>query len=154
MASFVVLEPVDARGPEDAVFVRDGFSFLAFLVPVIWLAFHRVWVAAGVALVLSLVIGFGASAIGLGGAGNVLLLLLSVYFGLEGNALRIAALRRRGHADRGVVEAADMAEAELRYFAPGAGPEPAPPLAMRAALRARPAPAGPSMGLFDPPERA
>ena len=47
MASFVVMEPPGSVGPSDrAVFVRDGFYVLAFLVTVFWFAVHRCWLAA------------------------------------------------------------------------------------------------------------
>ena len=40
MASWIVMEPAGsgrAGNATDAAFVRDGFSFLAFLVPPLWL---------------------------------------------------------------------------------------------------------------------
>ena len=48
MASWIVMQPpaARARGGADATFVRDGFSLLAFLVPPLWLLWHRLWIEA------------------------------------------------------------------------------------------------------------
>ena len=54
MASYVVMVPPAGQGnrPDlDAAFVRDGFAFLAFFLPVLWLLWHRLWVEAVAALV-------------------------------------------------------------------------------------------------------
>jgi hypothetical protein len=119
MAIYVVLEP-DAeslsQAQEKAVLVRDGFSFNAFLLPVAWLLLHRLWFEALAALALTL--AAGALATYLGGhplLGWTLSLLTQIYFGLEAQTLRIAALRRRGWNLWGPVEAGNKREAELRY---------------------------------------
>lgn len=112
MASYVVMEPPQADS--DAVLVRDGFYFLAFLLPFLWFLWHRMWVEAGIALVVAILLGFVPV---LGPASGMLGLLVGLYVGLDAAALRIAALRRRGWREWGVVEAANPADAELRYFA-------------------------------------
>ena len=48
-------------------------------------------------------------------AAVLLWLLVSAFVGLEGNALRIAALRRRGWQEWGVVEAANLDDADAHY---------------------------------------
>jgi hypothetical protein len=57
-------------------------------------------------------------------------LLVSLYVGLEASALKLAALRRRGWREWGVVEADNADEAEIRYLAEaltGSDETPAPP---------------------------
>jgi hypothetical protein len=115
MASFVVMEP-PSGGRDDAVFVRDGFHVLAFLVPWLWLAYHRLWIEALVVLALGLVAGAVASYLGFGLIATATSFLVALFIGLEGAALRIAALRRRGWREGAVVEADDAADAELRYY--------------------------------------
>ena len=53
MAIYVVMEPPAARPNEasdGAVFMRDGFSLLALLVPPLWLLWHRLWIEVGFCL--------------------------------------------------------------------------------------------------------
>jgi hypothetical protein len=126
MASYVVMEPPartmggkagrNGRG-ERAVLVRDGFRFLAFLLPPVWLACHRLWIEALLVVAVSMALsGLGMMA-GFGNAAPVLLLLVSLYAGLEGSTLLLARYRRRGWHEWGVVEADNAADAEIRYLA-------------------------------------
>jgi hypothetical protein len=118
MASYVAMLP--PRGSpeqrmEQAVFIRDGFSWPGLIVPPLWLLWHRLWLEAIlVFLVMALFSGLGEVA-GFRVVGSLLGLLVSLYIGLEGQAMRIAALRRRGWQDWGVVEAARQEEADIRY---------------------------------------
>jgi hypothetical protein len=119
MATYVVMQPGRAGGridPEGETLVRDGFALIAFLVPVVWLLWHRLWIEA--ALLLALTIGLTAlgNVDGFGFAAPVFSLLVSIYAGLEGAALRLAALRRRGWHEFAVVEADSYDDAETRYL--------------------------------------
>ncbi|RWM89895.1 MAG: DUF2628 domain-containing protein [Mesorhizobium sp.] len=116
MAVYVVMEP-PGRGekPDTTAFVRDGFSWLGFLVPPLWLLWHRLWIEAALAFVAMALLSMLAEGLSLGLAGPLLSLLVSLYVGLEGQALRIAALRRRGWHEWGVVEADRLDDADTRY---------------------------------------
>ncbi|MGI6855576.1 DUF2628 domain-containing protein [Mesorhizobium sp. 1B3] len=155
MAVYVIMEPRQKTpATVDAVFIRDGFAFLAFLVPFIWLLWHRLWIEAALALGAVLLIGALAEVGGYGFYASLLSLLVSIYVGLEGAALRIGALRRRGWRDVAVVEADSAAEAEIRYYgAVAAEPEAdvrsmSEPVQRPAAIAA---PSGPALGLFSYP---
>jgi hypothetical protein len=152
MASFVVLEPRGGGHAEPtagAVFVRDGFRFLGFLLPPLWLLANRLWLEALLVFALGLCLAALAESLGLGLVAPAFSLLLGLYVGLEGPGLKIAALRRRGWAERGVIEADNAAEAEIRYYAdvtavearPGAADSPwtPPASALRPGLRPVPA---------------
>lgn len=162
MASYVVLESEDTSGRGDeVVFVRDGFSFLAFIVPFFWFLWHRMWFEALAALVLSVTLGALAVQPGAYSAMAPLLsLLLGLLIGLEARALRVAALRRRGWHEWGLVEADSIEEAEARFATEVASaarrPAAAPPLvrAVPPASRPRPATEGPSLGLIDYPRKS
>lgn len=156
MAAYVVMEPRQrTRGTVDAVFIRDGFTFLAFLVPFVWLLWHRLWIEAALALGAVLLIGALAEAGGYGPHASLLSLLVSIYVGLEGAVLRVNALRRRGWHDVAVVDANSAAEAEIRYYGDAvdagsetdARPDPEP---VRQPARIA-APSGPALGLFSYP---
>ncbi|GGA90471.1 hypothetical protein GCM10011491_18000 [Brucella endophytica] len=123
MASYVVMEPPAETGKDTAertVFVRDGFSFLALIMPVIWLLFYRLWFEAGLVLAAAVALGVAGEYWGAPGTATILTLLISILVALEGNNWRLSALRRKGYAEKGVIEADDRAEAEIRYFSNGA----------------------------------
>ncbi len=162
MASYVVMEPPGASeddAAERAVMVRDGFSLLAFILPLVWLLWHRLWIEAFVAFVASVVLMALGETTGFAFAGAALSLLVSLFVALEGPALRIAALRRRGWREWGAVEGDSAAEAEIRYLAgedeePVAGPwNPTPAPAPVWPASAAPAHTGPALGLLGYPGR-
>jgi hypothetical protein len=157
MAIYVVMEPT-GRGekPDTTAFVRDGFSWLGFLLPPLWLLWHRLWIEAALAFVAMAVLSVLAERLNLGLAGSLLSLLVSLYVGLEGQALRIAALRRRGWREWGVVEAGRLDDADMRYVLEAeAQPDeqaPAQRIVPDAAL-ARPSQTGMALGLTHTPGR-
>jgi hypothetical protein len=118
MATFVVMKPDRAAraGTDDAILVRDGFAYIAFFVPVIWLVWHRLWIETVLALAVTLGLAALGNVAGFGVAAPLLSLLVSIYAGLEGAVLRIAALRRRGWHEFGVVEADNQEDAVTRWL--------------------------------------
>ncbi|MBD0413742.1 DUF2628 domain-containing protein [Oryzicola mucosus] len=156
MSVYVVMEPPGQAGGkafQDAVLIRDGFAFLAFIVPVFWLLWHRLWLEAAVALLVMVLISL-AGFYGLHPAAvSLLSLLVSIYVGLEGQAMRIAALRRKDWAEWGTLVAGSRDEVELRYAAEAAthlADEPIQPLAMTITPgpSPRPAPSGSGAALL------
>ena len=56
MAIYVVMEP--RRGAEaDEVYIRDGFHWLGFLLPLVWLLWNRLWIET--VLLLAVMLGLG-----------------------------------------------------------------------------------------------
>lgn len=158
MASYVVMEPPEGD-LEQAVLIRDGFAFLAFIMPFLWFLWHRMWLEALAALAAALVIGALGTLEGWSVTATVASLCLSFFLALEARNLRVAMLERRGWREWGVVDAAGCDEAEIRFMAgllsdkAEARNEPSPP-----ALSERPAPARgpgrasePALGLFTYP---
>jgi Protein of unknown function (DUF2628) len=114
MARYVILEPPGR--PSEAVAVRDGFSFLALALPVIWLLWHRLWfwalaVFGAAALFSSLAYGLGQPMIALAGE-----LAIALIVALEGPQMRVAALEAQGWSVVGSHEAASLEDAELKHF--------------------------------------
>ncbi|RUU83318.1 MULTISPECIES: DUF2628 domain-containing protein [unclassified Mesorhizobium] len=158
MATYVVMEPPGRSEKADATaFVRDGFTWLGLLVPPLWFAWHRLWIEAALAFVVMGLLSMLGQNLGLGLAGSLLSLLVSLYVGLEGQGLRIAALRRRGWHEWGAVEAGWLDDADTRYAleAEALADEvvPAPRMVPDAAL-ARPAQPGMALGLTHIPGRS
>ena len=123
MGIYTVLEPPlygqDAgRHAERFVFVREGFSFAAFIFAPLWMLRHRMWLAflayVFVASVLVLVLRSAEASFF---ARSVVFLLLHLLVGFEASSLRRAALLSRDWRDHGVVAADDLEGAERRFFA-------------------------------------
>ncbi len=152
MTAYVVLIPPRARADdEDVVLVRDGWAWLAFIAPVLWFAFHRMWLWAAGFLALGLVLSVAADRFGWQLAAAAVGVLANLWAGLEAGALRIDHLRRAGWTEGDVVVAPGRQSAEDIHFANVAlaGTAPAP----AAMMPARPVPSrggeGPALGLFD-----
>lgn len=157
MATYVVMEPPGrSEKVETTAFIRDGFTWLGLLVPPLWLAWHRLWIEAGLAFVVMGLLSMAGQNLGLGLASSLLSLLVSFYVGLEGQGLRIAALRRRGWHEWGVVQGGRLDDADIRYAleveAHVEETMPPPRIVPDAAL-ARPAQPGMALGLTHIPGR-
>ena len=90
--------PRSLRDGDAVVFVKDGFSLAAMLVPLFWLLAHRCWwhslaVLAG-AVALGLLVRFHPQ---YDGAATIVGLLASLLVGLEANGWRRWSLSQRGH---------------------------------------------------------
>jgi hypothetical protein len=98
-------------------FVRDGFHFWAALAGVVWLAWHRLWLALIGWIVVLLAVDFGMAALGArSGAILVANLLLALLMGFEAASLRRWTLSRRNWRQLDIVVADDEETAERRFF--------------------------------------
>ena len=121
MAVFTVHLPPTAPGvapaTEDVVFLRDGFSYYAFLFGPFWLLWKRAWIAAAGWALLLTIIGVLAWKLRVPReAISPLGLLLAVWLGFEGDRLVAWTLKRRGYVESDVVIGDDVEEAEAVYF--------------------------------------
>jgi Protein of unknown function (DUF2628) len=112
------LRPADNLPVTDRfVFVRDGFSWWAFLLTPFWMLRHRLWLVLSVyVLVLA---GIDAALHALGASTFTIVLagaLISLFVGLEAGTLRRWTLSGRGWRNVGVVSGHDAEEAERRFF--------------------------------------
>jgi Protein of unknown function (DUF2628) len=102
---------------ERLAFVKEGFSWLAFFVPLLWLLYHRMWIEFVVLLliyvVIQLVVGPAAQAEALVGWIG---LAISVLLAFEANDLREGSLERRGYRFAGTASGRDRLEAERSFF--------------------------------------
>ncbi len=89
----------DAQVPEAPAAIPEKFSWLAALLPPVFLLAHGLWLAlAGFILAVALIV-VGSFWLG-ADAGFWLYVLMAVLIGFEAPALRRAALRRRGWSYR------------------------------------------------------
>src|SRR5665213_360784 len=98
-------------------FVRDGFHVWAALLGVLWLAWHRLWLALIGWIVLIAAIDFALVKLGVGG-GTILLvdILLALLLGFEAANLERWTLSRRNWRELDIVVADDEEAAERRFF--------------------------------------
>lgn len=116
MAIYSVFEPPydGATKHDDAKVLRDRFSFFAFVAPLIWFLWHRMWFEALMVFAISvgvLVLSFLPG----GDVAPVVMLVVSLFVGLEARNLQQAFLRRRGWREWGPVVAPNLEQAEMRY---------------------------------------
>ena len=105
------------RAADRFAFVRDGFHFWAALLGPLWLLWHGLWLALIGWIVVMVAVGFGMSALGVGG--NALFLvdvLLALLMGFEAASLRRWTLSRRNWRQLDIVVAEDWESAERRFF--------------------------------------
>jgi hypothetical protein len=129
MPVYTVHAPVAAQGGHtmDATtdryeFVRDGFYFWAMIAPVIWMLYHRLWLALVGYIVLSVAMGFVLSRLGVSsGTAFVAFGLISILIGLEAASLRRRKFSGRKWRQLDVVVADDEEAAERRFFDRHAG---------------------------------
>jgi Protein of unknown function (DUF2628) len=100
------------RSGAPPVLVRDGFSWGALFFGPLWLAVHRVWVAAALSLAAFVLI----IVLTAGGAAAALLIALIALLGLSGHDLRRWSLDHRGYLLSQVVVAQDELEAIARLL--------------------------------------
>jgi hypothetical protein len=103
--------------PEKLVFVRDGFYFWAFVAAIIWLIWHRLWLALVGYLALTVVAEIAMSAAGVGSnARLVVMAVIALLVGLEAGSLRRWKLSRGKWRQLDIVVADSEEAAERRFF--------------------------------------
>jgi hypothetical protein len=148
-----------AAEPYRFVFVRDGFSWWAFLLTPLWMLRHRLWLALAVYLLVLAALDAGLRALGASVFTLILAgLLISLLAGLEAGTLLRFNLARRHWRNIGVVTGDDVEDAERRFFdawiRQALARRPAsPPNAPTSGSAAPPRPPAPSgvIGLFPEP---
>ena len=99
------------------VFVRDGFHFWAFAAGLIWLAWHRLWLALFGTVVVMIGAAVTMSMLRTGaGTVIVVLLLFALLIGFEAASLWRWTLSRRKWRQIDVVVADNAEAAERRFF--------------------------------------
>jgi hypothetical protein len=98
-------------------FVRDGFHFWAAALTVIWLAWHRLWLALIGWIALTIAIQFGLVALGVSN-GAILFadVLIAILTGFEAASLQRWTLSRRRWRQLDTVVADNEESAERRFF--------------------------------------
>jgi hypothetical protein len=103
--------------PERFVFVRDGFSFWAFLLTPFWMLRYRLWLALTGYVMVAVALLVGLRLIGASATVTIIAsALLSLLVGFEAATMRRFTLSRRGWTNVGIVVGDDLESAERRFF--------------------------------------
>ncbi len=165
MAVYTVHQPPLKRyeaapDPERFAFVRDGFSFWAFLLGPLWMLRHRMWLIFIGYIVVAVAMQLGLRVVGAsGGAATFAAFMLALLVGMEAGTLRRFTLGRRHWRNVGTIVGNDRDTVERRFFESwvrGETLNPVSPPAQRPASPGAPAPRGATpapdvIGLFPQP---
>ena len=162
MTVYMVFEPPrqdgdSMRRAERIRFVRDRFTWSAFLFAPLWMLRHRLWLAfIGYGVLVAAVVAALVYAGGRSGAIALTLVLINLLVGIEAATLRRRSLVGHGWRDQGIVIGDDLEAAERRFFERYVYTETThemePVLAAAARPPVPPASAPPVVGLFPQPD--
>jgi hypothetical protein len=165
LRSYLVLTPPENRqdrnDPDAALFLRDGFSWVAFVFPWAWLGWNRLWLATILAVAVEIGAGVLGNLSGFWLAGMLLGFAFHLLVALEGRHYLSEVLQRSGFTLDSAILAPDIATAEQIYFSalPARERQALPvvadwarqshPSAGQDTGHSAPTAAGPALGLFD-----
>jgi hypothetical protein len=111
-----IAEDIDERATR-LVFIKEGFALFAFVMPVLWLLFNRLWLALILFLVVTVaVVGGVTYAGGNATAAAWASFILNLLFGFEARNIHRGVLSRKGYQLVGVVTGRDLEAAERRFL--------------------------------------
>ena len=118
----------EAAALERARFVRDGFSWPAFVLAEIWLLYHRLWLALAIWIVAQGAFFWFVSPHISVATALLIGVIAHLYVGFEGNRWRLVKGERKAAiTDVIAADRRDVAEAEFfRRYAPPSGVEAGP----------------------------
>jgi hypothetical protein len=136
---YTVHEPPSGPGDrldraEQLIFVKDGFHWIAALVPPLWLLAKRLWLELAIYLGATALVVWALTALGAETINGAFLIIVQIVFGFEAGAIYSAALQRRGWREVGTVAGRNSEDCERRYLEvwlptytqiPSAGADPA-----------------------------
>jgi hypothetical protein len=106
----------------DAVLVREGFAWGAFVFSFVWALWHRLWFAALIVVAVTAALALAADLLAVDPETETLLGIgWALIVGWEANDWRRRALERRGYVTAAIVAAPNLLEAERRFFSRRAG---------------------------------
>ena len=160
MKAYTVHAPPGAPEATDRfAFVKDGFSWPAFVVPLLWTLWHKMWLTLIGYIIFVLLLAWIDLLISTGTA-MLVGLIGSFFLALEANNFRRRSLDQRGWIDLGASSGRDLDEAEIRFFQGWTQPETSrqPPQRPQAPMRNAVPPRSTDgdeqiIGLFPEPER-
>lgn len=117
MQFYLVYRHKNEKDIEHIKFIKDGFSFSAFLFNIIWLALHGIWKMAAIILVIMLIIHQIPAFTTIGqGFVFIMNLAICIYIGYSARDWHIKVLEKKGYEFFDIVAANDLNSAKLAYL--------------------------------------
>ena len=133
-----------APDPERFAFVRDGFSFWAFLFGPLWMLRHRMWLVLVGYIVIVAAMHLALRFVGASNGATMFAgFMLALLVGMEAGTLRRFTFGRRRWRNVGTIVGGDRETVERRFFdswVRGETLSPLPPAAHATAMPGAPAP--------------
>ena len=104
----------DNDNPQNAVFIKEGFSPLAMVFSSFWFFYHRAWFIGFIFFIFSMTVRMAMYDSGL--LSIVIILLMSLFSGVFGNDLLQRQLTIRGYNFISAVVANNLLEAKVKFF--------------------------------------
>lgn len=119
MAIYSVLVPPSSgdmlKDSGKITFIRDGFSWAALLIPVVWILWNRMWWVFLGYLVIAVALESVAFFVP-GLAPGIVATCFGLLFAFEANELKRWSLERKGWHFAGIVAGSSRDECETRFF--------------------------------------
>lgn len=116
MRAFTVhAPPDDAQATDRFAFVKDGISWPALIVPILWILWHRLWLTLVWYIAYILAVAWIGRLFG-DNVAIIVAILGAILFALEANNIRRLSLEGRGWRDLGGSFGDNLDEAEIRFF--------------------------------------
>lgn len=113
----VHINPAKAHAVERAVFVPEGFNFMAFIFGVFWAVYNRLWLEAVFIVVVIASLAILEQSGFLDEQSSVILqIAFNFIIGFQANDWQRGALSRRGYVMADIVVSEDKMHAQQRYF--------------------------------------
>lgn len=101
---------------EDILFLKEGFSWLAFIFSIFWFLYHKMWKESFALFIIGgAFVFFEESQILTGDSKFIIEILLDFIIALNANHWFCESLVKKGYKFEGVVFAKNPAQARLRY---------------------------------------
>lgn len=101
---------------EDILFLKEGFSWLAFIFSIFWFLYHKMWKESFALFIIAGAFAFfEESQILFGDSKFIVEILLDFIIALNANHWFCESLVKKGYKFEGVVFAKNPAQARLRY---------------------------------------
>ncbi|MFO1242804.1 MAG: DUF2628 domain-containing protein [Rickettsiales bacterium] len=113
----VHVDPAASKPMENAVFIPEGFNFFAFLFSVFWALYHRLWIVAGVYVLLAGGATLIAKTYGMHPSSVMVIDLgVRIMFALSANDFWRGTLEKKGWITTDVIVAGSEIEATHRFY--------------------------------------